>query len=60
LPIPGTTRPAHLTDNLGAGRLVLSAATLQQLDTSFAPEAVAGARYNAASQLEVDTEVFVA
>jgi len=60
LPIPGTTRPAHLTDNLGAGRLMLSAATLQQLDTSFAPGAVAGARYNAASQLEVDTEVFVA
>lgn len=58
LPIPGTTRVAHLEENLGALRVSLTPAQLQRLDTLMPPGRVAGARYNAATQTEVDTEEF--
>ncbi len=56
--IPGTTRIAHLHDNLGAAQASLSAATLAELDALMAPGAVHGPRYSVQSTAEVDTETF--
>ncbi|UJB19082.1 MULTISPECIES: aldo/keto reductase [Lysobacter] len=47
VPIPGTKRRKYLEDNVGALTVSLSATELAQLDTLFAPEAVAGDRYTA-------------
>ena len=58
LVIPGTTQIAHLHDNLGAAAVALPAAAVAQVDALFAPGAVTGGRYSAASQAEVDTEQF--
>ena len=58
VPIPGTTRVAHLEDNLQAADLVLDAGVLARLDALFDRHAVAGPRYNAATQAEIDTEEF--
>jgi aryl-alcohol dehydrogenase-like predicted oxidoreductase len=55
-PIPGTTRLQHLAENVGAAELCLSADTLARLERLFEPAAVRGARYNAATQAEIDTE----
>ncbi|CAN5217188.1 aldo/keto reductase [soil metagenome] len=43
--IPGTRRQTHLRSNWSAGQVLLDTAQVQQLDTLFAPGAVAGARY---------------
>jgi aryl-alcohol dehydrogenase-like predicted oxidoreductase len=56
--IPGTTSPAHMQENMGASNLKLDADTLQQLDALINPFSVQGARYDAQSQSEVDTESF--
>jgi aryl-alcohol dehydrogenase-like predicted oxidoreductase len=56
--LPGTTSVAHLEENLGADALALSATTLQRLDALINRHTVAGARYNPATQAEVDTEEF--
>lgn len=56
--IPGTTQIAHLMDNLGASGVVLSAATRRRLDDLINQSTVAGARYPAAVQREIDTEEF--
>lgn len=58
IPIPGTTNPAHLHENLGAADLVLDAATVTQLDALINRHTVQGPRYDAASQAGVDTEEF--
>ena len=58
LPIPGTTSVAHLEENLAATRDTLTPAQLQQLDTLVHHDTVRGARYNAATQTEIDTEEF--
>ncbi len=58
IPIPGTTSRAHLAENLGAAGVTLAPALVQRLDALFAPEAIAGNRYGAQSQTEVDTETF--
>ena len=58
VPIPGTTRLDHLTENNGAARVVLSADVLAQLDALFQPAAIHGPRYNNANQAEIDTEDF--
>lgn len=58
IPIPGTTNPAHLHENLGAADLVLDAATVAQLDALINRHTVQGPRYDAASQAGVDTEEF--
>ena len=57
IPIPGTTSLAHLEENVGAARLKLSAATIARIDTLINDSTVAGPRYNAATQTEIDTEV---
>jgi aryl-alcohol dehydrogenase-like predicted oxidoreductase len=56
--VPGTTSQAHLEENLGAGRIELSVDLIAQLDALINERTVIGARYNAATQAEVDTENF--
>ncbi len=60
LPIPGTTSLAHLLEDVAAPGIQPGVDTLQQLEALFARGAVAGARYNAATQTEIDTEEFTA
>jgi aryl-alcohol dehydrogenase-like predicted oxidoreductase len=55
--IPGTRSIAHLDDNIGGGRVNIPADALAQVDAIFAPGAVAGTRYNAAAQSQIDTEL---
>jgi aryl-alcohol dehydrogenase-like predicted oxidoreductase len=45
VPIPGTSRPHRLEENVGAADLTLSAAMLAALDAIFRPGAAAGPRY---------------
>lgn len=56
LPIPGTTRIDHLTDDLGAADVKLSGEMLAQLDELINPRTVHGDRYNDQANREVDTE----
>jgi aryl-alcohol dehydrogenase-like predicted oxidoreductase len=58
LPIPGTTSVAHLEENLGAASVALTPAQMQRLDLLVNRHTVRGARYNAATQTEIDTEEF--
>ena len=58
IPIPGTTQLAHLQEWLAAPALTLDAATLARLDSLINRHNVHGARYNAATQAEIDTEEF--
>jgi aryl-alcohol dehydrogenase-like predicted oxidoreductase len=58
LPIPGTTQPAHLVDDLGALQVHLAVGLKQRLEALFTPAAVQGARYNEQGSAEVDTEVW--
>ena len=56
VPIPGTTRLDHLEENAAAVDLTLSASTIAKLNALINPTTVSGARYNAATQTEIDTE----
>jgi aryl-alcohol dehydrogenase-like predicted oxidoreductase len=56
--LPGTTSLAHLEENLGAARVDLGAGLLQRLDALINRQTVVGARYNPATQAEIDTEEF--
>ncbi len=56
VPIPGTTRLDHLDENARAVDAQLDAPTLSALDALINPRTVSGARYNAATQTEIDTE----
>ncbi|MFP5325727.1 MAG: aldo/keto reductase [Gammaproteobacteria bacterium] len=58
LPIPGTTRIDHLTDDLGAADVKLSGDLLAELDELINPRTVHGDRYNDQANREVDTERF--
>ena len=58
LPIPGTRTVAHLRDDLGAVDVALSADVMARLDALINQRTVAGSRYNAQANSEVDTEVF--
>lgn len=53
-PIPGTTHPDRLAENLGAAALTLTAADLAALDLPAAGLVVTGARYSEAMQKLVD------
>ncbi|BBB25786.1 aldo/keto reductase [Amphritea japonica] len=59
LAIPGTTNPLHLEENLSASDMVLSPDAFTQLDQIINQNTVAGPRYNAATQAEIDTEEFI-
>jgi hypothetical protein len=56
IPIPGTTRIDHLEENARAVDVRLSAETIERLNAWINPKTVSGARYNAATQAEIDTE----
>ena len=58
LPIPGTTRPDHLEENLQAGEIRLDGDLVLRLDALINRHTVSGARYAAATQAEIDTEEF--
>lgn len=58
IPIPGTTSLDHLHENFAAATIDLPAALVAEIDALLAPGAVAGARYPAAVQAEIDTEEY--
>jgi aryl-alcohol dehydrogenase-like predicted oxidoreductase len=50
VPIPGTTKPSRLEENLGAADVQLSAEDLQEIEGAFSNIAVQGERYPEAMQ----------
>jgi aryl-alcohol dehydrogenase-like predicted oxidoreductase len=58
IPIPGTTSVDHLLDDLSAVDVQLDANLMARLDALINQNTVAGNRYNAQANSEVDTEVF--
>ena len=56
--IPGTTSVSHLAENMEAAQVVLSPSAMERLETLMNQRTVSGARYNAQSSVEVDTENF--
>ncbi|WP_062791122.1 aldo/keto reductase [Aquitalea pelogenes] len=58
IPIPGTSNVAHLQENLSADTVALDMEVLTRLDAIVNENTVSGARYNAATQQEIDTEEF--
>ena len=58
IPIPGTTSVAHLQEDLAAVDVQLSAQVMARLEALVNEGTVAGNRYNAQANSEVDTEVF--
>lgn len=58
LPIPGTTDVGHLAENVAAADLVVDDPLLERAGQIVNQATVTGARYNAATQQEVDTEEF--
>ena len=58
IPIPGTTSPAHLLDDLGASQVLLDASAMARLEGLINQQTVHGARYGAQASGEVDTESF--
>jgi aryl-alcohol dehydrogenase-like predicted oxidoreductase len=60
VPIPGTTRLDHLTENAGAAAIAVDADTIARLDRLINQHRVQGTRYPAAVQAEIDTEEFEA
>jgi aryl-alcohol dehydrogenase-like predicted oxidoreductase len=58
IPIPGTQNIRHLEDNMAAADVVLSPEHMQRLEALINAQTVKGARYNAVSSSEVDTEEF--
>jgi len=50
VPIPGTTKPHRLEENLGGARLELSATDLREIEAAVSRIAVHGARYSEAAQ----------
>lgn len=59
IPIPGTTKVEHLMDNIGSLNITLSSQTIASLDLILNENSVVGARYNEATQTEIDTEEFI-
>ena len=60
IPIPGTRHLAYAQENFGAINVRLTPAQVARLDALINQHTVAGARYNAATQPEIDTEQFPA
>lgn len=58
VPIPGTTRPAHLRENVAAASLRLDPGLLARVGELVNQRTVSGPRYPAATQVEIDTEEF--
>lgn len=60
IPIPGTTNLAHLRENLAAAEVMIDVGLAARVEALINERTVAGARYNAQSAGEVDTEEFPA
>lgn len=58
IPIPGTKHSAYVEENWGAMEVDLSESQVARLDAVINRETVSGPRYNATTQLEIDTEEF--
>jgi hypothetical protein len=56
--IPGTTSIAHLDENVAAGKVELPPDIAGRLDALINQRSIAGDRYNATTQAEIDTEDF--
>jgi hypothetical protein len=56
VPIPGTTKVAHLEENAGAADVRLSADVVARLEAMVNPSTVSGRRYNDTVLAEIDTE----
>ena len=56
--IPGTTSLKHLEENFRAGDITLDTDILKRVDELVNQKTVAGPRYNATVQTEIDTETF--
>jgi aryl-alcohol dehydrogenase-like predicted oxidoreductase len=54
VPIPGTTKPDRLKENLGAVKVELSPSDLKRIETAMDQVEVQGARYSEAAQKMVD------
>ncbi|MEH3041166.1 MAG: aldo/keto reductase [Sphingomonas paucimobilis] len=57
VPIPGTRSIAHLEENVAAATLEIAPDVLAAVDALFPPNALTGARYAAAAQAQIDTEL---
>lgn len=55
--IPGTTSAAHVAENFGALEVGLDDTVMAELDELINVKTVAGARYSAAAQADIDTEL---
>ncbi len=58
VPIPGTTRVAHVEENFGATNVRLAPEQCERIERAVNPRTVVGARYSPATLVEVDTEEF--
>jgi len=58
IPIPGSRSSAHMRENLAAEDIRLAPETVTRLNAMMTPDQVAGGRYSAAQQADVDTEEF--
>jgi aryl-alcohol dehydrogenase-like predicted oxidoreductase len=58
IPIFGTRSLTHLDDNAGGASVKLDQGLVERLDKLINQQTVLGPRYNAATQQEIDTEIF--
>jgi aryl-alcohol dehydrogenase-like predicted oxidoreductase len=58
IPIPGTTSLSHLRENVAAAQVELDATLIAAAERLINQHTVIGARYNDATQQEIDTEMF--
>ncbi|WP_296597924.1 aldo/keto reductase [Phenylobacterium sp.] len=56
IPIPGTSKPAHMREDAAAAAVVLSPEIVARVDATVNGATVSGSRYSAALQASVDTE----
>jgi aryl-alcohol dehydrogenase-like predicted oxidoreductase len=54
VPIPGTKREKYVEENVGAASVQLTKAELEELESTFTPDAAAGDRYNETMRKLVD------
>ena len=54
VPIPGTKRVKYVEENVGAGDVRLSQSEIDELESTFTPDAAAGARYTEAMSRLID------
>lgn len=57
VPIPGTRSTRHLEEDVAAATIALAPETVAAVDAIFPPNALAGARYIAPMQAQIDTEL---